>query len=45
MNARLSGDAKRFLCKHWAITYLTIEEMENMLKKMLDYFTGPQKRA
>jgi len=33
MSVPLSGDAKRFLCKHWAVAFLTIEEMENMLQK------------
>jgi len=33
MSVLLSSDAKRFLCKHWATAYLTIEEMENMLQK------------
>ena len=32
MSVLLSADAKRFLCKHWAIAYLTIEEMEKMLQ-------------
>jgi hypothetical protein len=33
MSARLNDDAKKFLCKHWAAVYLTIEEMEIMLQK------------
>jgi hypothetical protein len=33
MSAQLSGDAKRFLSKHWAAAYITIDEMRNMLEK------------
>jgi hypothetical protein len=33
MSAKLTGDAKRFLSKHWAAAYFTIDEMRRMLQK------------